>query len=206
MQIAQAGAALISLVEFAHNFCLFWYDAEFALCVFFISVKPVTGHLERSDFCVHLLAAPDVAGDGLAFGLCHCAVHRDHELAVRRQGVDVFFLEEDTNAKLSEDARIVDAIERVSGKPLNGLCQNEVDLFLLALADHPQEFRAFFCRRAGDALIRKNPSHCPFFIGHDFVGVILALGFVAAGLFFLLGRDATICRDAELLCDRGRLL
>ena len=56
MQISQAGTALISLVEFAHDFGLFWYDAEFALCVFFISIKPVTGNLERSDFRVHLPA------------------------------------------------------------------------------------------------------------------------------------------------------
>ena len=39
LQISQAGAALISLVEFTHDFCLLWYDAEFALCVFFIRYK-----------------------------------------------------------------------------------------------------------------------------------------------------------------------
>ena len=93
MQISQAGAALISLVEFAHDFGLFWYDAEFALCVFFISIKPVTGNLERSDFCVHLPTTPDIAGNGLAFGLRHCAVHGDHEFAVRWQRVDIFFFE-----------------------------------------------------------------------------------------------------------------
>ena len=59
---------------------------------------------------------------------------------------------------------------------------------------------------AGDALIRKNPSHRPFFVGHDLVGVVFALRFIAAGLFFFLGRDATICRNAKLLCDRRGLL
>ena len=206
LQIAQAGAALISLVEFAHDFCLFWYDAEFAICIFFVSIEPVARDFQCSDLCVHLLAAPDVAGDGFTFGLRHRAVHRDHKFAVGWQRVDILFLEEDPNAKLPEDARIIDAVERVAGKSLDGLCKDEVDLFLLALTDHAQEFRALFRGRAGDALVRENASHCPFLVGHDFVGIVFALGFVAAGLFFFLGRDAAVRRDAKLLCDRSRLL
>ena len=85
---------------------------------------------------MHLPAAPDVAGDGFAFRLCHRAVHRNHKFAVWRQGVDIFFLKEDADAKLPENARIIDAVERVAGEPLNGLCEDEVDLFLLALTDH----------------------------------------------------------------------
>ena len=204
LQISQAGAALISLVEFAHDFCLLWYDAEFAICVFFISVKPVTGNLKRSNLCVHLPPAPDVAGDGFAFGLCHRAVHRNHKFAVWRQRVDIFFLKEDADTELSEDARVVDTVKRIAGKPLNGLCEDEVDLFLLALADHTQEFCALFRGRACNAFVRKDASHCPFLVGHNFVGVVFALRFVAAGLFFFLGRDTAICRHAKLFCDRSR--
>ena len=145
MQIAQAGAALISLVEFAHDFCLFWYDAEFAICIFFVSIEPVARDFQCSDLCVHLLAAPDVAGDGFTFGLRHRAVHRDHEFAVRRQGIDIFFLKEDADAKLPEDARIIDAVERVAGKSLDGLCKDEVNLFLLALTNHTEKLGALFC-------------------------------------------------------------
>ena len=206
LQIAQAGAALISLVEFAHDFCLLRYDAEFALCVFFISVKSVTGNLERSNFCVHLSPTPDVAGNGLALGLRHRAVHRNHKFTVRRQGVDILFFEENPDPKLSEDARIIDAVERIAGKPLDGLCKDEVDLLLLTQANHPQEFCALFRGCAGNTLVCKNPSHCPFLVGHDFICVVLALGFVTAGLFFFLGRDAAVRRNAKLLCDRGRLL
>ena len=78
---------------------------------------------------MHLPAAPDVAGDGFAFGLRHRAVHRNHKFAVRRQRIDIFFLKEDADAKLPEDARIVDAVERVAGKSLDGLCKDEVNLF-----------------------------------------------------------------------------
>ena len=122
------------------------------------------------------------------------------------QAIDILFFEENPDAKLPEDARIIDAVERISCEALNGFCENEVNLFLLALTDHAKEFCAFFCGRACDALIRENPSHCPFFVGHDLVGVILALGFVAAGLFFLFRRDAAVRRYAELFCDCGRLL
>ena len=164
LQISQAGAALISLVEFAHGLCLFWYDTEFAICVFFVSIKPVTGNLERSDFCVHLPTTPDIAGNGFAFGLRHCAVHRNHKFAVWRQRVDILFFEENPDPKLSEDARIIDAVERIAGKPLDGLCKDEVDLLLLTQANHPQEFCALFRGRACDAFVRENASHCPLFV------------------------------------------
>ena len=94
---------------------------------------------------MHLPPTPDVAGDGFAFRLRHRAVHRDHEFAVWRQGVDIFFLKEDTDAKLPEDARIIDAVERIAGKPLDGLCKDEVDLFLLALTNHTEKLGALFC-------------------------------------------------------------
>lgn len=60
---------------------------------------------------------------------------------------------------MSEDARIIDAIKRVSCEALDRFCKNEVNLFLLTLMDHSQKFCAFFRGRAGDAFIRKNPSH-----------------------------------------------
>ena len=164
MQISQAGAALISLVEFAHDFCLLRYDAEFALCVFFVSIKSIAWNLERSNFCVHLPAAPDVAGDGFAFGLRHCAVHRNHKFAVCWQRIDILFFKEDSDAKMPEDARIIDAVERIAGKPLDGLRKYEVDLFLLTLSNHTQEFCALFCGCAGNALVSKNTGQCPLFV------------------------------------------
>ena len=47
--------------------------------------------------------------------------------------------------KLPEDARIVDTIERVAGKSLDGLCKDEVNLFLLALTNHTEKLGALFC-------------------------------------------------------------
>ena len=52
----------------------------------------------------------------------------------------------------------------------------------------------------------KNPRHCPFLVGHDFIGVILALGFVAAGLFFLFRGNTAVRCHAKLFCDCSRLL
>ena len=67
-----------------------------------------------------------------------------HKLAVCWQRIDVLFFKEDSDAELPEDARIVDAVERISGETLNGLCEDEVDLFLLALTDHAEEFCTLF--------------------------------------------------------------
>ena len=205
-QAAQTGPGEVPPVKLAHDFCLFCYDAEFVVRVFFVSAEPMAGDLQRPDLCVHLLAAANVAGDGLAFGLRHRAVHRDHKFTVWRQRIDILLFKEDADPKLPKDARIVDAVERVAGEPLNGLREDEVDLFLLALANHAEEFRALFRGRACDAFVRENASHCPFLVGHDFICVVLALGFVTAGLFFFLGRDAAVRRNAKLFCDRGRLL
>ena len=155
---------------------------------------------------MHLSTAADVAGDGLALRLRHCAVHRYHKFAVGRQRVDILLLEENPNPKLPENARVVDAVERISCETLNGLRKYEVDFFLLALTDHPKEFCALFCRRAGDALVRKDASHCPLLVGHDFVGVVFALGFVAAGLFFLFRGNTAVRCHTKLLCDCSRLL
>ena len=82
LQIAQAGSALVSLIDLAHHFGLLRDDVELAVCIFFVTVKPVAWNFERPDLCMHLSATPDVTGDGLAFGLRHCAVHRNHEFAV----------------------------------------------------------------------------------------------------------------------------
>ena len=67
--------------------------------------------------------------------------------------MNILLFKEDADAKLPEDARVVDAVECISCEALNGLCKDEVDLFLFALTDHPQEFCAFFRRCASDAFI-----------------------------------------------------
>ena len=122
----------------------------------------------------------------------------DNELAAYRRQI--------ADAKLPEDARIIDAVERVAGEPLNGLCEDEVDLFLLALANHAEEFCALFCGCTGDAFVREDARHRPFFVGHDFIGVVFALRFIAAGLFFLFRGNTAVRCHTKLLCDCSRLL
>mgnify|MGYP000330999002 CR=1 FL=1 len=142
----------------------------------------------------------------LKHGNLHGTATYEKHFSVHIQRIDIFFFKEDANAELPKNSSVVDTIERIAGESLNGFCQNEVDLFLFALTDHPQELCALFCRRAGNAFVREDARHRPFFVGHDFVGVVFALRFIAAGLFFFLGRDAAVRRDAKLLCDRSRLL
>lgn len=64
IQVSQAGTVLVSLVDFSYHLCLLRDDAEFFVFIFFIPIESVAGNLERPDVCVHLPAAPDVAGDG----------------------------------------------------------------------------------------------------------------------------------------------
>ena len=102
---------------------------------------------------------------------------------------------------MPENACVIDAVKRISGEPLNGFCENEVDLFLLALPDHAEKLGALLRGSSRNPLVCKNASHRPLLVRHDLVRVILALRLVAAGLFFFLGRYAAVRRHAELPLD-----
>ena len=131
-QAAKAGTAHVSLIDLAYHLCLLRNGMNFPFLILFIGVQPIAGDLQGSDLRVHLFAAPDVTGDGFAFGLRHRAVHGDHKFTVRWKRVDILLLEENPNPKLPENARIVDTIERVAGKSLDGLCEDHVDFLLFA--------------------------------------------------------------------------
>ena len=113
-QAAKAGTAHVSLIDLAYHLCLLRNGMNFPFLILFIGVQPIAGDLQGSDLRVHLFAAPDVTGDGFAFGLRHRAVHGDHELALRRQGIKVFPFKKHADPKATQDSRVVDAIERVA--------------------------------------------------------------------------------------------
>ena len=81
----------------------------------------------------------------------------------------------------------MNGIQRISSESGNGLCEDQVDLSFLAFADHTIEIIPLLGGSACDALISEDACHRPFRIGHDLIGVIAALSFIAGLLFFFLG-------------------
>ena len=138
------------------------------------------------------LAPADIGADAFAFSLGESSQHGDEDLAVCFQGIDVFFFEDYCDAKLSQGTNVVQAIHRISGEAGDRFGQDNVDFLLLAHPDHLQEFRSFSSRGACDALVSKDPGHSPVAVGHDLVGVVVLLGFIAGELLLIVGGDTAV--------------
>ena len=97
-------------IQFPHNCCLLRHDFRFPVLSLFKRIEGAIWNERLSTLHRALLAPCNVFRDGLTFGLCHCAVHGDHKLAVCWQRIDVLFFKEDSDAELPEDARVVDTL------------------------------------------------------------------------------------------------
>ena len=152
--LAKAGPGEIPVIDLPDHLGLFRDDLRSAIATFLIGIPAfiLIGHLSLSH---GLTDAPDdVAGNGLALRLGEGAQNGDEHLTVRLQGVDALLLEDHRDTQLPQGADVVEAVHRIAGEAGDGLGQHNVDLLLLALADHPQELRALPGGRACYALIR----------------------------------------------------
>ena len=77
----------------------------------------------------------------------------EEHFVVRLQRVDVLLLEDDGDPKFFEDADIFEGIHCIPGEAGYRFGEDEVDLFLPALTDHPQKLRALLRGCAGYALV-----------------------------------------------------
>ena len=190
-----------AVINLANDLRLFRNDPGLAVLALLVAVEVLilNGHLAL----LHGLALSpdDVAGHGLAFRLSESAHHGDQDLAVGLQGVDILLLEDDRDPHGAEGPDIVEAVHGVPGEAGNGFDQDQVDLTLPALADHPQEGGALGGGGARDAFVRENPGHGPLRIRHDLIRVVVLLGLVAGELLLVVGGYPAVGGDAELALD-----
>ena len=146
-----------------------------------------------------LFAPDDVFADTLALGLGEGAVEGEQELALPGDGVEVLLLENDRDAQLAQFTGVFDGVQRVPGKAGEGFGEDEVDPAPPALADHPLEFLPAADGRAGFALVGEHVRHDPVRIFCDFFGVVALLRLVAGELLLVIGGDAAVGGDTELL-------
>ncbi len=95
-------------------------------------------------------------------------------------------------------ADIADAVQRVSCESADGFGDDEVDFALFAVADHPHEIGALFCRGAGNTLVRVGARQCPLRCAHNEVGVVAFLCVKAGQLFLKIGGNPAVGGDPHL--------
>ena len=186
-ELPQTGPGQIPLVDLSYHLSLLGDDLGLAILSPFVGIQVFVVDIRLA--LPHGLAdAPaDIGGDGLALRLGKGSQQGEKHFTVRLQGVDVLLLEEHPDPMLFEQADIGEAVHRVPGEPGDGLGEDEVDLLLSALTNHPQELRALPGGCPGDALIRVDTRHGPIGIAHDLVGVGGPLGLIAGELLLIIG-------------------
>ena len=137
--------------------------------------------------------------------LCQRGHDREQQLALAIEGqmfssqiaLHVVFLQGSDGGK---------AVNRVSGKTADRLCDDQVDLPGEGVGHHTFEALTLFGVRPGDALVGIDTGELPIVPSLDVVGVVIDLRFVAGQLFFVIGADTSVGRHTSLLgaVDRCR--
>ena len=98
------------------------------------------------------------------------------------------------------------AVNCVSGKTADRLCDDQVDLPGEGVSHHAFEALTLFGVRPGDTLVGIDTGELPIVPSLDVVGVVIDLRFVAGQLFLVIGADTSVGRYTSLLgaVDRCR--
>ena len=141
----------------------------------------------------------DILAQGFALSLGKGGEPGQINLASQFASVETFFFEHDDHAQAFEQPDIADAVQRIAGEPAQRLCKDHVDLVLFAILYHLHKTGSCGVLDAADTVVSVNPSHLPFRVALDLVGVIAHLPLKAAFLFFQLGADAAVGGNAQAL-------
>ena len=172
----------VAVIDEADGLRLLWDDSGFSIRPLLVAQQILVVYGDMAGSHSLLLAPAHPAAGALALGLGEGPVQGDQELALRVDGVDVLFLEDDWDTQAPQLPGEVEGVHGVAGEAGDGFSQNHVDLPLPALADHPQELLPLAGGGAGDALVREYPGHRPARFLHDLLGVVGELIFIAGEL------------------------
>jgi hypothetical protein len=106
-------------------------------------------------FFISFLYPPsDIFTDGTAFFLGKGCEDGHHQFPIPAHGMDIFFLEPDLDALLFQLAYCLEEVDRISGKPLDGFGEDDVDFARFRIFQHPLEILPLLDARPGDAVVR----------------------------------------------------
>ena len=117
----------------------------------------------------------DVFRNAAAFLLGEGSEDGKHQLAVPAHGIDVLFLEPNFHADVLQMPYRVQQVDRVPGKALDRLREDDVDTASFGVRDHSVEVLALAGPRAGDTVVCIDTGVFP-------LGVLLDEGAVVADL------------------------
>lgn len=115
--------------------------------------------------------------------------YRNEQFAFPVKGINIFFLEVDFDAVGLEFTHCCKAVNCVSCKTADRLCNNEIDFACQRISDHFIEAVSALRVRGGNTLIGVYLYELPFTVLIDVFGVIVYLSLVTRELFF------TVCRN-----------
>ena len=87
------------------------------------------------------------------------------------------------------------AVNCVSGKSADALCNDEVYLSRQGISNHCLKALSALCRASGDALIRVHLDELPVLTTVDVVGIIADLCSIGRELFLVVRRYTGVCRN-----------
>ena len=160
-------AAILSMLyPSLHSFQIFPVNApdhfglggindQMAFRILRIAEKPIVIDLHLPILVAKLQSQLHILAQGLAFLLGQRCHDRNQDLALGVHGVDRLFFKIDRNVLFLELADVLQAIQRIAGKPADGLGDNHVDVPGHAFVNHAVELRALFRIGAGDAIISR---------------------------------------------------
>ena len=137
----------------AHDDSLIRIDLRESICSFPIAEEAgvIVVNLAVSE--VFSVTPLDVAAEGFAFGLCLTHHKGEDHLIVHVERIDILLLEEHAHSMFFQAADITQAIQRVTAEAGDRLCNDQVDLPILAGLDHFTELLAFLGGCTGDSFV-----------------------------------------------------
>ena len=121
-----------------------------------------------------------------------------HDLTLGIHRVDIFFFEENRNVLVLKLTDIFQAVQCISGKPADGLCDYHIDITGHALVNHAVEFLALFCIGAGDAVVRIDSSQFPVWVAVNVSGVVFNLRVITGRLLVAVCGNTAVGSNLEL--------
>ena len=194
----------------------FGYDFDFTVSTHAVTVEAAP------EVCLALseaLSVPPfhILAQLLAVALGHACVDHEELLILGVDALDALHLEYHIYIEGPEHTHILDGVQGVSRKPVDGFGEDDIDLPGLAHLNHSVEFIPLFRAGTGDALICKHFHRLPIGVAADLAGIILQLVLIAVELLIGVRADPAIgghpVFTVEALCglsllrrDQGHIL
>lgn len=179
-------------------FRFFRVDLRQTIWAFSVSEKLSVGHIDLA-VCKPLPLAPcAVLGNGSGLLLCQRGHNREQQLALAIEGPDVFFLKIALHIVFLQGSDGGKAVNRVSGKPADALCHDQIDIPGKSVGDHPVEALPVPGVEAGDAFVGIDASEHPVGVPADIVSVVIDLCLIRGQLLVAVGRYPRVTCDPAL--------